>query len=61
MRCRPQPIPDLHSAQVQSQSDTQLAAVISDGKNNMPPFKGSLSPEQIHNLVTHVRQLNQKK
>ena len=34
-------IPDLHSAQVKSQSDTQLAAVISDGKNNMPPFKGS--------------------
>jgi cytochrome c6 len=54
-------IPDLHSAQVQSQSDAQLAAVISDGKNNMPPFKGSLSPEQIHDLVTHVRQLSQKK
>ena len=54
-------IPDLHSAQVQSQSDTQLAAVISDGKNNMPPFKGSLSPEQIHDLVTHVRELAQKK
>ena len=54
-------IPDLHSAPVQSQSDAQLAAVISDGKNSMPPFKGSLSPEQIHGLVTHVRQLSQKK
>ncbi len=54
-------IPDLHSAQVQSQSDAQLAEVISNGKNSMPPFKGSLSPEQIHGLVTHVRQLNEKK
>ena len=54
-------IPDLHSAQVQSQSDTQLAAVISDGKNNMPPFKGSLNPDQINGLVAHVRQLSEKK
>jgi len=54
-------IPDLHSAQVQSQSDAQLAEVISDGKNSMPPFKGSLNPDQIHDLVTHVRQLGQKR
>ena len=54
-------IPDLHSPQVQSQSDAQLAEEISNGKNNMPPFKGSLSPEQIHGLVTHVRQLSEKK
>ena len=54
-------IPDLHSAQVQSQSDTQLAEAISNGKNNMPPFKGSLSPEQINGLVAHVRQLSEKK
>ena len=54
-------IPDLHSAQVQSQSDAQLAEAISNGKNSMPPFKGSLSPEQIHGLVTHVRELSAKK
>ena len=54
-------IPDLHSAEVQSQSDAQLAEVIGNGKNSMPPFKESLSPEQIHDLVTHVRQLSQKK
>jgi mono/diheme cytochrome c family protein len=54
-------IPDLHSAQVQSQSDVQLAEVIGNGKNSMPPFKGSLSPDQIHDLVTHVRELAQKK
>lgn len=54
-------IPDLHSTQAQSQSDAQLAEVISNGKNSMPPFKGSLSPDQIHDLVTHVRELAQKK
>ena len=54
-------IPDLHSAEVQSQSDAQLAEVISNGKNSMPPFKGSLSPKQIHDLVAHMRQLAQKK
>ena len=54
-------IPDLHSAEVQSQSDAQLAEVIGNGKNSMPPFKESLSSEQIHDLVTHVRQLSQKK
>ena len=54
-------IPDLHSAEVQSQSDAQLAEVIGNGKNSMPPFKESLSPEQIHDLVTHVRELAQKK
>jgi mono/diheme cytochrome c family protein len=54
-------IPDLHSAEVQSQSDAQLAEVIGNGKNSMPPFRESLSSEQIHDLVTHVRQLSQKK
>ena len=54
-------IPDLHSAQVQNQSDAQLAEVISDGKNSMPPFKGSLSPDQIHDLVVHLRQPSEKK
>ena len=54
-------IPGPHSTEVQSQSNAQLAEVISNGKNSMPPFTGTLSPEQIHDLVTHVRQLSQKK
>ena len=54
-------IPDLHSTEVQNQSDAQLGEVISNGKNSMPPFKGTLSPEQIHDLVTHVRELARKK
>lgn len=54
-------IPDLQSAQVQKQSDAQLAEAISNGKNAMPPFKGNLNPDQINALVAHVRQLNQQK
>jgi len=54
-------IPELHSAQVQKQSDAQLAEVISNGKNAMPPFKGTLNPDQINGLVAHVRQLSAKK
>jgi hypothetical protein len=54
-------IPDLHSAEVQKLSDAQLAEVISNGKNSMPPFKGSLNPDQIHDLVIHMRQWGQNK
>jgi mono/diheme cytochrome c family protein len=54
-------IPDLHAAEVKSQSDAQLAEVISNGKNSMPPFKESLNPDQIHDLVIHLRQLSAKK
>jgi mono/diheme cytochrome c family protein len=54
-------IPDLHSADVQKQSDAYLAEFIADGKGVMPPFKNSLSSDQINTLVAHVRALAQKK
>jgi len=38
-----------------------LAEVISNGKNNMPRFKGSLNPDQILDLVIHLRQWGQNK
>ena len=38
-----------------------LAETISNRKNNMPPFKESLNPDQIHDLVIHLRQWGQKK
>jgi mono/diheme cytochrome c family protein len=56
-------IPDLHAAAVQQQSDEALAAFIANGKGMkgmMPPFKNSLSSEQIHALVEHVRALAQQ-
>jgi mono/diheme cytochrome c family protein len=53
-------IPDLHAAAVQQQSDEALAEFIANGKGVMPPFKNSLSGEQIHALVEHVRTLAQQ-
>jgi mono/diheme cytochrome c family protein len=53
-------IPDLHSAAVQQQSDEALTEFIANGKGVMPPFKNSLSGEQIHALVAHVRALAQQ-
>jgi mono/diheme cytochrome c family protein len=54
-------VPDLRSSVVQKLPDAQLAQVISDGKGGMPSFKNSLSEDQIHSLVTHIRSLHQKK
>jgi len=53
-------IPDLHSAAVQQQSDEALAELIANGKGAMPPFKNSLSSEQIHALVGYIRALAQQ-
>ena len=54
-------VPDLRSPAVQKLPDAQLAEAISDGKGGMPPFKSSLSEDQIHALVTYIRSLRQKK
>jgi len=54
-------VPDLRSPEIQKLPDAQLAQVISEGKGGMPPFKSSLSEDQIHSLVSYVRSLHQKK
>jgi cytochrome c6 len=54
-------VPDLRSPAIQKQTDAELAQIISDGRGGMPSFKGSLSDDQIHGLVTHIRSLAQKK
>jgi mono/diheme cytochrome c family protein len=54
-------VPDLRSAAIQKLPDAQLAQIISNGKGGMPPFKSSLSEEQIHSLVVYIRFLHQKK
>ena len=53
-------IPDLRSAEIQKLSETEIANVISSGKNAMPPFK-NLSKAQIHSLVAYIRGLASKK
>src|ERR1700731_511101 len=54
-------IPDLRSLAVQKVPDAELAQIISNGKAGMPPFKSSLSEDQIHGLVRYVRSLGRKK
>lgn len=53
--------PDLHSDAVQKLTDAQITDQISNGKNNMPPFKNTLSADQIKSLVTYVRTFGKKK
>jgi cytochrome c6 len=48
-------VADLRSAAVQSRSDAELTLVISDGKNNMPGFKGTVSDDEITAVLAHVR------
>ena len=54
-------VPDLRSPVVQKVPDPQLAQIISDGKGGMPPFKSSLSEDQVHSLVSYIHSLRQKK
>ena len=54
-------VPDLRSAVVQKLPDAELAQVIANGKGGMPSFKNSLSEQQIHALLAHIRSLRQKK
>ncbi|HKV04853.1 MAG TPA: cytochrome c [Candidatus Acidoferrales bacterium] len=53
--------PDLNSEAVQKLTDQQIADQISNGKNNMPPFKSTLNNEQIKGLVAYVRSAFGKK
>jgi len=54
-------VPDLRSPAVQKLPDAQLAQIISDGKGGMPSFKNSLTEDQVHSLVGHIRSLRGKK
>ena len=48
-------VADLRSAEVQSKSDAELFQFVSDGKGNMPGFKGNISDDEIHAAVKFVR------
>jgi mono/diheme cytochrome c family protein len=53
-------IPNLHSADVQKQSDVDLKAMIAKGKGAMPTFAGKLSDGQIDLMVVYIRALGKK-
>ena len=48
---------DLSSAEVQKQSDAELATIIEKGKKPMPPYEGKLTKDQIQELVKYIRTL----
>jgi mono/diheme cytochrome c family protein len=52
---------DFHSPEVLNQTDAQLTATVSAGKNKMPAYAKTLSAAQIKALVDYCRQLGTKK
>jgi mono/diheme cytochrome c family protein len=53
-------IPDLRSPAVQKQTDQQMGEFIENGKPPMPPFKASLSADEVHGVVTFIRSIAKK-
>jgi len=53
--------PDLNSEAVQKKTVAEMVTQVSDGKNNMPPFKSTLSKDQINAVVAYVRSTFGKK
>jgi len=53
--------PDLHSDVVQKMTDAQIVEQITNGKNNMPPFKNTLSKDQMAALAAYVHSAFGKK
>ena len=51
---------DFASPETQKLSDGKLTAIIADGKDKMPGYKKSLKPEQIKELVEHIRSVTTK-
>lgn len=50
-------VKDLGSAEVQKQSDADMATIIEKGKKPMPGYEGKLTKDQIDALVKYVRSL----
>src|SRR6266852_550769 len=48
---------DLRSPEVQKKSDAELIGSVSEGKGNMPAFKGNIADDEIHAVVMFVRTL----
>ena len=53
--------PDLHSDVVQKMTKQQIVDQVSNGKNNMPPFKNTLSKDQISAVADYVHSAFGKK
>jgi len=54
-------VPTLRAGRAAEDADARLLAQIHDGGNGMPPFKFTLTDEQIQDLLRFVREELQKK
>jgi cytochrome c6 len=54
-------IPDLRSDEVQKLSDEELIAIVTNGKDPMPSFKGKLTADEIKGVIAYVRTFAKKK
>ena len=52
---------DLRSAEVQKQTDAELAELITKGKRKMPAFGAKIKPDDVTKLVAYLRQLPKQK
>jgi cytochrome c oxidase cbb3-type subunit 3 len=48
---------DLRSAEVQKQTDAELAEVITKGRGKMPAFGAKIKPDDLKKLVAYLRAL----
>ena len=48
---------DMGSADVQKQTDDELATIIGKGKGKMPAYDGKLTKEQVGEVVKFIRSL----
>jgi len=53
-------VKDFASEEVQKASDADLSAIISNGKGKMPAYK-TMTPEQVKDVVAHIRAFAKKK
>ena len=51
---------DFHSPEVKAEKDSDLTAVITNGKNKMPAYGKQLKPAEIEELVAYSRALGKK-
>lgn len=50
-------VKDLRSKKTQDKSSADLAQIVHDGKDNMPPFGKRLDDTQIQSLIGYIRHL----
>jgi mono/diheme cytochrome c family protein len=51
---------DLTSAEVQSQTDTEMIRVIANGRGRMPAYQLILGDERMQDVVAYIRELGKK-